>query len=158
MWDQVGERGCWNPVFISQINDWQLREVEELLRRLQVQVIKRGVEDVMVWRLLKGNIFTIKSFYFSLVVCSMKQFPTLDQLKRRGWCLPNRCYLCKGEEESTNHILLHCPKTIMLWYLIFAILYLCKAEEESLHEETCFRWNPWILNNTHGEKHWPFRF
>ena len=46
---------------------------------------------------------------------------TQGQLKKRGWSLPNKCYLCKGEEESTNHILLHCPKAIMLWHLIFSI-------------------------------------
>ena len=39
----------------------------------------------------------------------------------RGWSLPNKCYLCKGEEESTNHIFLHCPKASMLWHLILAI-------------------------------------
>ena len=40
----------------------------------------------------------------------------------RGWSLPNRCYLCKGEKESINHILLHCPKASMLWALWHLIL------------------------------------
>ena len=48
---------------------------------------------------------------------------TLDMLKRRGWSLLNKSYLCKGERESANHILLHCPKAIMLWHLIFSIFY-----------------------------------
>ena len=46
---------------------------------------------------------------------------TLDLLKRRDWSLPKKYYLCKGEEESTNHILLHCLKVSMLWHLILAI-------------------------------------
>ena len=33
---------------------------------------------------------------------------TLDRLKKRGWQFPNRCFLCGCEEESVNHILLHC--------------------------------------------------
>ena len=33
---------------------------------------------------------------------------TLDRLQRRGWQLPNRCFLCGCEEENVNHILLHC--------------------------------------------------
>ena len=33
---------------------------------------------------------------------------TLDKLQRRGWYLPNRCYLCGRDEESVHHILLHC--------------------------------------------------
>ena len=138
--------GCWNLVFTRQINDWELGEVEGLLRRLQRQIIKR-VQDVMVWRLLKEGTFLVKSFYSSLVGCYLKGFPismvwnpwmsmrvsffaweavwekilTLDLLRMRGWSLPNRCYWCKGQVEWTNHILLHCPKAIVLWHLIFAI-------------------------------------
>ena len=36
---------------------------------------------------------------------------TLDQIQKRGWSLVNRCYLCQMDEESINHILLHCVKT-----------------------------------------------
>ena len=36
---------------------------------------------------------------------------TLDQLKRRGWLVTNRCFLCLMEEESVNHSLLHCGVT-----------------------------------------------
>ena len=50
-----------------------------------------------------------------------KKILTLDQLKRRDWSLPKNYYICKGEEESTNHILLHCLKVSMLWHLILAI-------------------------------------
>ena len=48
-------------------------------------------------------------------------FLNLDKLKRRGWCLPSRCCLCKDEEDSANHILLHCPKATLLWHLILAL-------------------------------------
>ena len=34
---------------------------------------------------------------------------TLDKLQRRGWHLPNRCYLYGRDEESAHHILLHSP-------------------------------------------------
>ena len=33
---------------------------------------------------------------------------TLDRLQKRGWQLPNRCFMCGYEEETVNHILLHC--------------------------------------------------
>ena len=46
---------------------------------------------------------------------------TLDQLKKRGWRIPNRCYLCKEEEETCDHILIHCLKARLLWNLIFAL-------------------------------------
>ena len=62
---------------------------------------------------MKVNFFAWEAFWEKIL--------TLDHLKRRGWSLPNRCYLCKGEEESANHILIHCPKESMLWHLILAI-------------------------------------
>ena len=45
----------------------------------------------------------------------------MDQLKRRGWSLPSRCFMYKAEEESTNRLLLHDPKATMIWQLIFAL-------------------------------------
>ena len=39
----------------------------------------------------------------------------------RCWTLANRCFFCLAEEESTNHILIHCTKTRVLWELSFAL-------------------------------------
>ena len=47
---------------------------------------------------------------------------TLDKLQRRGWHLPNRCYLCGCDEESVHYILLHCPAVSPLWDLFFSIV------------------------------------
>ncbi|RVW66409.1 hypothetical protein CK203_066328 [Vitis vinifera] len=33
---------------------------------------------------------------------------TLDRLQKRGWQFPNCCFLCGCEEETVNHILIHC--------------------------------------------------
>ena len=46
---------------------------------------------------------------------------TLDQLKRRGRALANRCFLCEENEEDINHLLLHCKKAKMLWDLLLSI-------------------------------------
>ncbi|RVW79820.1 hypothetical protein CK203_047620 [Vitis vinifera] len=62
------EEGGWCSRVLREgyrINDWELGEVEELLIRLQGQVIRSGVEDVMAWWLTKGGTFTVKSFYSS---------------------------------------------------------------------------------------------
>ena len=40
---------------------------------------------------------------------------------RFGWSIPNRCFLCKQEEETTDHLLLFCEKARMLWLLIFSL-------------------------------------
>ena len=47
---------------------------------------------------------------------------TLDKLQRRGWHLPNRCYLYGQDEESTHHILLHCSVVSNLWVLFLPLI------------------------------------
>ena len=42
---------------------------------------------------------------------------TLDQLKRCGMTFENRCFLCEGDEETIDHLLIHCKSAKMLWNL-----------------------------------------
>ena len=50
-----------------------------------------------------------------------KQLRLRFWLRKKGWKMFNRCYLCKVEKETGDSILLHCPKACMLWQLIFAL-------------------------------------
>ena len=60
---------------------------------------------------------------------------TLDQHKRRGRPLASRCYLCENEEETKDHLLVHCRRARLLWKIILAIVdmdwvfpfYVCKT-------------------------------
>lgn len=47
---------------------------------------------------------------------------TLDSLKKRGFIFANRCVLCKNDEESVDHILLHCPFSSMIWDKIWNLM------------------------------------
>ena len=47
---------------------------------------------------------------------------TLDQLKRKGISLANRCFLCEEDEETIEHLLIHCSRAKMLWNLFLAIV------------------------------------
>ena len=38
--------------------------------------------------------------------------------------MPNRCYMCKAEEETGYHLLLHCPKASTLWQLVCALFHI----------------------------------
>ena len=47
---------------------------------------------------------------------------TLDRLKRRGIPLANRCFLCEHDEETIDHLLIHCSRAKMLWDLLLSIV------------------------------------
>ena len=105
------------------------------------------LEDRVLWKENKDMKFYVKSLYSALEPRSAVPFPrsiiwspcvptkvvffaweaswgkvlTLDQLKKRGWPIANRCFLCCAEEESINHILNHCSKARVLWELLFAM-------------------------------------
>ena len=38
--------------------------------------------------------------------------------------MPNRCYMCKAEEEMGDHLLLHCPKASTLCQLVCALFHI----------------------------------
>ncbi|RVW65556.1 Argininosuccinate lyase, chloroplastic [Vitis vinifera] len=135
-WDSMGEEGGWTPRFLRPFNDWEVEEVERFLSSIQGKRLNADVEDRMVWKETKNEIFTVKSLYNSLVYSCAVPFPwniiwsryvptkvsffaweaswekvlTQDRLKRRDWILVNRCSLCCAEEETINHILVHCSK------------------------------------------------
>ena len=47
----------------------------------------------------------------------------LDQLKRRGFPLANRCPLCGMDEENIEHLLIHCSVVYMgMWTSILAAM------------------------------------
>ena len=61
-------------------------------------------------------------FFFFIWEAVWKGLLTIGSLKRRGWTLVNRYFLCKGEDESCDHIL-HRSKAILLWWLVFFSLF-----------------------------------
>jgi hypothetical protein len=45
---------------------------------------------------------------------------TLDNLRKRNFVLVNRCGMCKKEEETIDHLLLHCESAQFLWNAFFS--------------------------------------
>ncbi|RVW16810.1 putative ribonuclease H protein [Vitis vinifera] len=146
-WEEDEGGGSWGLRFNRHLNDWEVGEVESLLSKLHPLTIRRGVEDLFRWKENKNGTFSVKSFYSSFSRDTKPPFPartiwmpwvpirasffgweaawnrllTTDRLKRFGWSIPNRCFLCKYKEETTDHLLLFCEKARMLWLLIFSL-------------------------------------
>ena len=74
-------------------------------------------------------------FFVWMAVCS--KILTLDNLRRRGMVVVNRCWLCETEGKSVGHLLLHCAAVSGLWNafslgLAFAGLCLTPSRSYSL--------------------------
>ena len=122
--------------------------MDRFFQVLYREQIKPLMEDKIRFKGSKNEAFTMKSMYRVLDCSPHVVFPsrsiwnpviplrmgffaweaswgrvlTLDQLKRRGRALANRCFLCEEDEEDINHLLLHCKKAKMLWDLLLTIV------------------------------------
>ena len=147
VWDSSTEDGGWTPVFLRPFNDWELEEVERFLHFLHNKKIRPFQEDRLLLKESISDGFSVRHMYRMLAYSPPLDFPcrsiwnpivppklgffaweaswgkalTLDQLKRRGIPLVNRCFLCEEKEETIDHLLIHCSKAKMLWDLLLAI-------------------------------------
>ena len=140
-------QGDWDIRFVRGFNDWELDLVGNLLHTLR-GFNPTLEEDAVFWKGGKNGKFKVKEAY-NLVVNSVAsnflknniwvdkvqtkilffaweatwgKVLTLDRLQRRGWHLPNRCFLCGCEEETVNHILIHSIVARVLWDMIYALV------------------------------------
>ena len=145
-WDQNVGQGGWNLKLLRDLNDWELGLVGNLLVELRDYSVNLE-DDSVFWKKGEDVLFKVKKAYNVLVNSQGLDFPhsnvwvdkvptkiaffaweatwgkvlTLDRLQRRGWHLPNRCFLCGCEEETINHILIHCIVAKGLWNIILAL-------------------------------------
>ena len=73
------------------------------------------------WRSIWNPIVPPKLRFFAWEA-SWGKVLTLDQLKRKGTPLVNRCNLCEENEETIDHLLIHCSRAKMLCDLLLAII------------------------------------
>ena len=148
VWDSSREDGGWSPVFLRPFNDWEVEEVERFLHFLHNKKIRPFQEDRLLLKETMNDGFSVRLMYRKLIYSLPTDFPcrsiwnpivppklgffaweaswgkvfTLDQLKRRGIPLINRCFLCEDDEETIDHLLIHCLRAKMLWDLFLAII------------------------------------
>ena len=72
--------------------------------------------------LLKTCLFVVVVvFFFFAEKVVWRKILTVDILMKNGWTIVNKCSLCKDNEESINHILIHCDETKVIWTFLFAV-------------------------------------
>jgi ribonuclease HI len=74
-----------------------------------------------------------------------KFFLTWDNSLRRGWCGPNRCPLCKGNQESITHLFISCSYAEKVVNILKEQLK-AKANWNQGSVEDCFR--TWIQDRS----------
>ncbi|WJZ80362.1 hypothetical protein VitviT2T_000290 [Vitis vinifera] len=147
VWDSLAEGGWggWNPCFLRAFNDWEVEEASSFMEQLHRSRVIEVVEDKVSWTETKSGNFSVKSLYLAMEAGGSARFPssliwnanvqpkisffvweatwgkalTLDKVQKRGWALANRCFLCLENEETIDHLLLHCSRTKVLWDLLF---------------------------------------
>ena len=147
VWDNSGVGG-WSLGFIRRFNDWELMEVENFLHANRPMRVISNKEDRLILKGNKMNTYSVQLMYEALnrhvslplpfLVLSIwnplvplkvgffswkatwGKVLTLDQLKRRGRPLANRCYLCENEEETI--LFVHYLLARLLWEIILAIV------------------------------------
>ena len=146
MWDQNFGQGGWNLRFLRNFNDWELDMIGDLLHALRGYKPSME-EDSVCWKGGKNGKFRFKEAYRLVARTNDIVFPsrciwvdlvptkvafyaweatwgrvlTLDRLQKRGWQLPNCCFLCGCEEETVNHILIHCIVVRVLWDIVIGL-------------------------------------
>ena len=71
----MGDVGGWIPRFSRSFNDWEVEAVERLLSILQGKRLAVGLEDRVMWKVLKNGIFSVNSLYNSLDPSCVVPFP-----------------------------------------------------------------------------------
>ncbi|KAL4626758.1 hypothetical protein ACB092_05G120500 [Castanea dentata] len=87
----------WNLTFYRAFEDWELAASYSLLRLIQTRIPQGNRRDTLYWRLKGDGMFDVRSYYLAIRGVLSSWLP---------W---------KGDGESVNHLLLHCPVTHALW-------------------------------------------
>jgi hypothetical protein len=109
-------------------------------------MVSRDRADRLRWVPFKKGVFKVKSYFNSLAGGEGSRFPwksvwrtqapsraaffawsavlgkilTTENLRKRKIIIVDRCYLCKRDGETVDHLLLHCDMASTLWNHVFS--------------------------------------
>lgn len=134
----------WNLSFIWDVNDWDIESIDSFFTLLYSVNPLLGAMDNMVWTPSSHHGFAVKSYYtmlhsgehisfpwksiwkvkaprcfaFFLWATTLGRILTVDSLRRRSFQLITQYYVCKKDDETINHLLLHCEYAVDIWHLV----------------------------------------
>ncbi|RVW16783.1 putative ribonuclease H protein [Vitis vinifera] len=140
------EKDLWKQVFVAKYGFPHLYAMA-VHKNATVEKMITLEEDSVFWKEGRNGQFRVKKAYNLLVSPMAAIFPksniwvdrvptkiaffawkaawgkmlTLDRLQKRGWQLPNCYFLCGCEEETVNHILIHCTVARVLWDIVLGL-------------------------------------
>uniref|UniRef100_A0A7N2M298 Adenylyl-sulfate kinase n=1 Tax=Quercus lobata TaxID=97700 RepID=A0A7N2M298_QUELO len=132
-YDLDGGGRSWNLCFRRAFQDWETGIFYDFFTYISSK-LPRGGDDTMIWQLNRNGVFDVRSFYNSLLAAPVVSFPwksiwcvkvpkrvafflwtaarggllTIDNLVKKTLPLVNWCCLCRCEEETVDHLLIHC--------------------------------------------------
>ena len=147
LWVASGSGEGWNFRFRRHFHDWELEEVQGFLAMVNLQNINPNITDSFWWNKAKNGGFSVITCFELLEGGSQQSVPvkmlwnptvptkvgffawevwwgkilTMYQLKKRGFSLASRCGFCGKDEESLEHLFIHCPKVRCMWTVIFSL-------------------------------------
>jgi hypothetical protein len=136
----------WDVRFIRAAHDWEVDVLASFFTLLYSNSLDRDGKDKLWWSPSRKGKFDVRSFYKSLAFKETSHFPwksswrtkvplkvaffawaaelgkilTLDNLRKRRVIVIDRCYMCKKNGESVDHLLIHYDVTCVLWNAIFS--------------------------------------
>ncbi|RVW38225.1 putative ribonuclease H protein [Vitis vinifera] len=173
--DQNFGQGGWNLRFLRDFNDWEMEMIGKLLHVLR-DFKPSMEEDSVRWKGGRNGKFRVKEAYRLVTRPNDIGFParciwvdsvptkvafyaweatwgrvlTLDRLQKRGWQLPNCCFLCGCEEETVNHLLIHCIVVRVLWDIVLGLsgmdikfVFLNEKVEKEIYMDWSKGYGPW---------------
>jgi hypothetical protein len=143
--DSLSRSRQWTFSFLRPLNNWEVEDLASFYSLLYSYKLGGGVDKIW-WVLNRNGKFKVRSFYNSLISNVNSPFPwksiwrtkapprvaffvwsaalgkilTLDNLMKKNMDLINRCGMCKKDEESIDHLLLHCECAQFLWNTFFS--------------------------------------
>ena len=168
-YQEGGNVRIWNLRFHRDFHERELEDAYSFLECIHPRIPRGGGSDTSHWCLKGNGMFDTRSYYNIIRGVAASFFPwkgvwkakipkrvaffvwtavhgqilTLDNLMVRGRILVNQCCMCHRNEETVDHLLLHCPIAHSLWvymFQIFGIQWVMPGSVESL----VYCWSFWL--------------